>query len=404
MKKIGITLSEEQFIRDNYFRMTAKEIGNELGMTRSKVKNHISRLGLKLSEDDRKARQSRGMFKPGNVPHTKGKRMHEFMSEETILKFRANQFKKGNIPHNTKEDGHITIRRNSDGILYKWIRKSQSCWELLHRALWEANHGLIPDNMVVRFIDGNQMNCIVENLELIMMSDHLQRNKIEWRLIMSRIWDENRTRKTQIKFEKTQQREQIRLEKRLKREQNSLQAKKKKEKIQKISDYGSMFINSSDPFYKSINDNFQTLFAMAVTKTKNKELAQDLIHELIVTHYDGNSKTLNELKALLKNAYKSDAAFKNKMNTNEKVFLFISDENSHSEINSNHRIEDDVNAAIRKLNKLDQEIAYQYFIDGISEYDVSESLSIPIDIIIDRIDSISGALRSELHQYDNLVA
>lgn len=114
---------------------------------------------------------TRGRFKKGMTPHSKGKKL----SPERIAKSASTQFKKGSVPHNTLEDGVITIRRTS-GREYKWIRLSQANWMFYHRYLWEKQHGKIPKGYVVTFKDGDRMNCVLDNLEMIPLSVLIRRN------------------------------------------------------------------------------------------------------------------------------------------------------------------------------------------------------------------------------------
>lgn len=91
-------------------------------------------------------------FKKGLTPWNKG--------IKTGLK-PANGFKKGNIPWHTKElyseridkDGYILIKIAEPN---KWVRK--------HRWLYEQEHGAIPENSVIIFVDGDKTNLNTDNL------------------------------------------------------------------------------------------------------------------------------------------------------------------------------------------------------------------------------------------------
>lgn len=98
-------------------------------------------------------------FKPGMKPWNKGI-IKPYVGGE------ATRFKKGNLPHNTKFDGAIRIQPDKSGRSYKYIRISKGNWMPLHRYIWMQVYG-DPASNIVRFKDGNTMNCDIENLTLI---------------------------------------------------------------------------------------------------------------------------------------------------------------------------------------------------------------------------------------------
>lgn len=79
-------------------------------------------------------------------------------------------FKKGNISVNAVPIGTERVRsgyiyvKYRDGHLNKnWKRKSV--------VIWEENNGQIPDGSALMFIDGNTLNCSIENLRLVDKGD-----------------------------------------------------------------------------------------------------------------------------------------------------------------------------------------------------------------------------------------
>jgi hypothetical protein len=117
-------------------------------------------------------------FKKGIVPFNKGKKVETWMRPELIEKMKRTSFKKGDLPHNTLHDGAISIRTDKTGKKYKYIRLKQAKWELYHRFLWMEAYGKIPQGSLIVFKDGNEMNCVLENLELITMKVNMERNTI----------------------------------------------------------------------------------------------------------------------------------------------------------------------------------------------------------------------------------
>lgn len=240
------TQQEIQFIRDNWQRMSDKEIAQRLGRKAGGVKNARHKMGLTRhtkkpwtpQEDEilkkhyptkkteellplLPGRNVQGIynrvdllgikkdpeflyqmnrelglkmvesqafkskrFKKGHKSWNKGKNPKDYMSPEKYARIARTQFKKGQDPHNTKWDGAISVRTDTGtGLKYLYIRLAKAEWELLHRHLWRKHKGEIPEGHIVTFRDGNTMNVSLENLELISMADNARRNQ-NWRKAM----------------------------------------------------------------------------------------------------------------------------------------------------------------------------------------------------------------------------
>ena len=92
---------------------------------------------------------------------------------------RRTQFKAGRLPHNTKFDGALSIRTDTNtGRRYKFIRVELGHWELLSRYNWTKEYGEIPPHHAIAHIDGNSLNCDLDNLECISQADNMRRNTI----------------------------------------------------------------------------------------------------------------------------------------------------------------------------------------------------------------------------------
>lgn len=61
-----------------------------------------------------------------------------------------------------RADGYLLIKVCNDKSIPKHKR-----WVLLHRYVWEQEHGNIPSDKVVIFKDGNVENCDITNLMLV---------------------------------------------------------------------------------------------------------------------------------------------------------------------------------------------------------------------------------------------
>ena len=139
-------------------------------------------LGVSLYESGKATR-----FKSGNTVWNKGLKGWKAPGCE------KGWFKKGHLPANTKHDGKISLRFHKTGHRgdkkrgYYYIRLSKSNWKELHVYLWEQAHGPVPKEMNVVFKDGDSLNCVLENLELITRADHARRTQDRDEYIAMRI-------------------------------------------------------------------------------------------------------------------------------------------------------------------------------------------------------------------------
>lgn len=113
-------------------------------------------------------------FVKGMVPMNKGVKRARGWAPGRMAE---GQFKKGNKSHTWKPVG--TMRVNSEG--YRDIKvddkgKGPKAWIALHRLNWIGVHGPIPKGMVLRFIDRDHMNPLVENLVLVTREENLRLN------------------------------------------------------------------------------------------------------------------------------------------------------------------------------------------------------------------------------------
>ncbi len=176
-----LTQEEEVILYTHYPKTdTADLMALMPGRTLSQIYQHANKRGLKKDAEWLKSKNTalvlragvRSRFKKGHEPHNQGK-----------IGFRASpksEFKKGQLPANTLYDGAISIRKDTkSGRSYKYVRVAKAKWELLHRQVWISAKGRIPPKHVVAFVDGNTLNCALENLELITCGENLRRNNVD---------------------------------------------------------------------------------------------------------------------------------------------------------------------------------------------------------------------------------
>lgn len=87
-------------------------------------------------------------------------------------------FKKGDRPHNWRPVGTEVICTEG----YRKIKTAEpNIWEFVHIRTWEKVHGKVPEKMVLIFKDGNELNCSIDNLELVTRAEHLRLNKHQYK-------------------------------------------------------------------------------------------------------------------------------------------------------------------------------------------------------------------------------
>ena len=174
-----------EIIRDRFPHEKTQTIADDLGLTYYQVVYRAYSMRLRKSEEFKMSNQSgrhnlieggkKNRFTKGHKPANKGKKM----PDEIYEKVKHSMFKKGNKPHNWKPDGSIVERIDTPTqTKYLYYKIKDSHWILYHHKIWQDAHGPIPDKHIIRFKDGNQLNCDLSNLELISMAENANRNSI----------------------------------------------------------------------------------------------------------------------------------------------------------------------------------------------------------------------------------
>lgn len=179
------TEEEKELLRCEFPSTKTAELAIRMGRSMQSIYGMASLLKLRKSSEyiaEELKRQGDRLrtggaahrFKPGQTPPNKGVKM----SAEQYEKAKPTMFKKGSIPVNTLTDGAISIRADSHGRVYKYIRIAAGKWIHLQVYIWKNAHGPVPKGMNVVFKNRDTMDCRLENLELISNVENMKRNTI----------------------------------------------------------------------------------------------------------------------------------------------------------------------------------------------------------------------------------
>lgn len=172
---------EDQFIIENYLEIPIKTMGRILNRSECGIKGRMRHFGLVIPPELILKRKEDSLYKKGFVPFNKGMKMEEFMTPETVQKFKSNQFKKGQLPPNTLPEGaevkRIDKRTGNTYTLVKVPGNTKLVFKHIH--IWQQVNGKLPKGMNIVFKDGNSENFSIENLECISDVELMQRNTVQ---------------------------------------------------------------------------------------------------------------------------------------------------------------------------------------------------------------------------------
>ncbi|MEI2416191.1 HNH endonuclease signature motif containing protein [Orrella sp. JC864] len=181
---------EIDIVRQFYPNLPTEMVAEAVGRSLSAVHNQAAKLGLTKSRffhqcfANRNKRANSGSFKPGMQPWNAGLKG----VTGTHPNSRRTQFKKGEVRgaarHNYVPIG--SLRLCKDGYLERKTCDDHPVparrWVAVHRQVWEAANGPVPDGHIVVFKPG-QRTVVVEEitldrLECISRAENMRRNTI----------------------------------------------------------------------------------------------------------------------------------------------------------------------------------------------------------------------------------
>ncbi len=153
-----------------YPTQTAKEIARAFGCTRATIKNLINRLrgqGYQIP-----TKENTGCFLKGQKAHNKGTNgLYNVGGNRT-------SFKVGQMPKNHVQVGTIVTTKHKGYNYMKLKIAEPKKWQLYHRYIWEQHHEKIAPKHIIKFCDGNTLNCNIENLYLCSQENNMKQNAI----------------------------------------------------------------------------------------------------------------------------------------------------------------------------------------------------------------------------------
>lgn len=106
--------------------------------------------------------RNKGCFNKGHVPFNKGKKLEDYLPEETIEKIKLTTFKPGERAgeKNNTWKGGVQIIKNDCVYLYTGVNQRVRS----PKAVYEAAYGPVPKGWVLLHIDGDHHNDEIDNL------------------------------------------------------------------------------------------------------------------------------------------------------------------------------------------------------------------------------------------------
>jgi hypothetical protein len=163
------TPQEDDFLCNNYLTIPTSRMSKMLGRSKSSARQRLKLLGIEVPAEVALKFKSANRFKREHVPFNTGKKQSQYMSSSMIEKTAATRFKKGSIPTNHRPVGSERISK--DGYIEIKIADPNK-WDLKHRVVF----GKVPKGMLVKFKDGNPLNCDRDNLYLSTRVENMEAN------------------------------------------------------------------------------------------------------------------------------------------------------------------------------------------------------------------------------------
>jgi hypothetical protein len=171
-KKISYSATELTWVKDNC-TLVGAELHKQFCVKFNR--SDVSKINLNSLRKRNGWKTGRtGHFEKGHIPSpnsgTKGPN--------------KTSFKKGHVSANHRPVGSERICSKDGFILVKVAETNpytghKTRFRFKHHIVWEAANGSIVPGTVIRFKDGNKLNCVLENLECFDRAENLQLNRLD---------------------------------------------------------------------------------------------------------------------------------------------------------------------------------------------------------------------------------
>lgn len=187
------TSAEVALLQARYSDTPSADLAAELGCSVDRVTAKANALGLRKSaeciaamsrrvlEQDPQHPSRRTRFQPGHVAPNKGRRMPGYAPGRSG----STQFKPGHVPSNRVPVGTVLVCPTT-GYLKVKVNDEPGPgavrWRFVHRLVWEAAHGPVPQGHCVAFKARkpivNVEQITVDKLELLTRAENGRRNSV----------------------------------------------------------------------------------------------------------------------------------------------------------------------------------------------------------------------------------
>jgi hypothetical protein len=166
-----LTPEQEAFVRKEYPIRSRESLTNVvnkkfgLALTVQQIITYTKNHNIKSGRT--------GRFEKGNVSWNKG--------TKGLVKANSGSFKSGDIPANTKPLGHERTCTRDGYILIKVAERNPYTGALTrykhkHLVVWELANGPVPKGSMIRLLDGDKMNCDIDNLFMVTRAENAYLN------------------------------------------------------------------------------------------------------------------------------------------------------------------------------------------------------------------------------------
>lgn len=165
----------ERYLKENYLIKTKKELASATGLTYYQVEYYLRKLKLtkyknKLWTDEEDAIMKQYYKSP--VPY---ELLYKLLPDRTYTSICKRAQTLGLNKDLYERSKRIYHDKQYGYVFYRPARNKNNPTKIaLHRKIWIATYGEIPEGYIVHHIDGNKLNNDIKNLCLMTRSEHMK--------------------------------------------------------------------------------------------------------------------------------------------------------------------------------------------------------------------------------------